>query len=799
MFEVILLILLLFILAILINFKRSATTSLDILRNEINELKKQKTIADQTHREEVTTRTETKPAPERKVQWESGFKRIDEPEIVKPKPVGAASKETTPAESLSTEKTLSSTPVPAFSKKQTHTRRPSFFERNPDLEKFIGENLVSKIGIGVLVLAIGFFVKFAIDNNWIGPVGRVAVGILCGGILVFLAHRLRTNYKAFSSVLVGGGLAVFYFTITLAYHQFHLFSQTAAFVIMIVITIFAVALSLLYDRQELAIIALVGGFSSPFLVSDGAGNYKTLFSYLLLLNTGLLVIAYRKSWRLLNLLAFVFTAILFAGWLESLPYDAESNIYAHGLAFAALFYLLFFFVNIANNVREGNKFTAQDFSILLLNTALFFAAGMYCLYMMKQTNYQGLFTIALAVFNLIASFVLFRKREIDKNLLYLFIGITLTFISLTAPIQLDGNYITMFWASEAVLLFWLFQKSGIKIIRLSSVIVWVAMILSLVIDWAKIYAFSYNQIPIVVNKGFITGVYAAVATYLLFVLRKRAGVVTPSKNKLLTSINIYRISGILLIFFAGLIEINYQFSSRFPAYNLELLFSQLYLFAFVLTILFVNKRIASISIPLSFQFVLLIACIVIFLLSLGAVTLLQHDLLRDNNTRQYFAACWIAAFLLGVIFFQLIQLVRFQFKAEQKDNPLFAWLLCGAILVFLSFETFWMTNQIFYSDKTSLEKITRIFVKTCLPILWGICSFVFMWLGMNYKYKPLRIISLGLFLIILVKLFLFDISNIPAAGKIAAFFSLGVLLLIVSFMYQKLKNMIIQDDKSKSE
>ena len=73
-------------------------------------------------------------------------------------------------------------------------------KNNPDLEKFIGENLISKIGIAILVLAIGFFVKYAIDKNWVGPVGRVAIGIICGGILVGLAHKMRNSYRSFSSI-----------------------------------------------------------------------------------------------------------------------------------------------------------------------------------------------------------------------------------------------------------------------------------------------------------------------------------------------------------------------------------------------------------------------------------------------------------------------------------------------------------------------------------------------------------------------------------------------------------------------
>ncbi|HEX6225006.1 MAG TPA: DUF2339 domain-containing protein, partial [Chryseolinea sp.] len=103
-------------------------------------------------------------------------------------------------------------------------KKPGFFERNPDLEKFIGENLANKIGIGVLVLGIGFFVKYAIDQEWINEIGRVFIGILCGALLLGIAHKMRKSFAAFSSVLVGGGLAVLYLTIAIAFHDYHIFS-----------------------------------------------------------------------------------------------------------------------------------------------------------------------------------------------------------------------------------------------------------------------------------------------------------------------------------------------------------------------------------------------------------------------------------------------------------------------------------------------------------------------------------------------------------------------------------------------
>ncbi len=217
-------------------------------------------------------------------------------------------------------------------RKRPETKPPRLTQPPTDWEKFIGENLISKIGIAILVLAIGFFVKYAIDNDWIGPAGRVGVGLLCGAILIGLAHWLRRQYKAFSSVLIGGGLAVLYFTIALAYHQNIIsFGQDSAFVLMLIITAFSVVLSLLYDREELAIIALVGGFVTPFLVSNGSGDYKVLFTYLLILNTGLLVIAYYKARRATQRVGIrVYSCALCGLWLITLPENTGQAVYDGG-------------------------------------------------------------------------------------------------------------------------------------------------------------------------------------------------------------------------------------------------------------------------------------------------------------------------------------------------------------------------------------------------------------------------------------------------------------------------------------
>ncbi|XHR94054.1 DUF2339 domain-containing protein [Mucilaginibacter sp. UC70_90] len=668
--------------------------------------------------------------------------------------------------------------------------KPSFFERHPDLEKFIGENLINKIGIAILVLAIGFFVKYAIDNDWIGLVGRVGIGIICGGILIGVAHALRNSYKAFSSVLVGGGLAVFYFTITLAFQQFHLFNQTTAFIILIVITIFAVLLSLLYDKQELAVIALVGGFASPFMVSNGSANYNGLFIYLLILNTGLLIIAYYKAWRVLNIVSFAFTVIVFSTVL----YTLAPPTYHFGFIYASIFYALYFAINIANNVRENKKFIASDFSILLINTGLYFAAGLYLLTMMHDEQYRGLFCICLAVVNLVLSYILFRNRRVDTNILYLLIGITLTFISLAAPIQLHGNNITIFWASETVLLYWLYLRSGIKLMQLTSFLLWVAMLLSLLMDLYQTYTRTGEALTIIANKGFITMLCTAVSSFLLAVLVKR----DQSKKAGITAFGeqVFGVAALILLFLSGLLEINHQFLNHYPDTNLNILYAMVYTPVFVFIYYTLSPKIQVINFSSDAKFVILLVCLIVYLLLTPQYYSLQHLMLETKKpSTSHFMAHWIGAVFIGLSFYRVIRLC--QQSLNESLKKVFTWVLSAGVVLFLSFEVSLMSNLLFFSKANSIDQIETVYIKTGLPVLWGLLSFALMWLGMRYKLRVMRVASLTLFSLTLVKLFLFDIKNIPVWGKIAAFFCLGVLLLIVAFMYQRTAKKSTTDDEAK--
>ena len=689
--------------------------------------------------------------------------------------------------------------VAAFSEVPLQEAAPSAldsFLKNLDWEKFIGENLINKLGIAILVLGIGFFVKYAIDQDWINEVGRVAIGILAGGALLGVAHRLRQSYQAFSSVLVGGGMAVLYFTIAIAFHEYQLFSQTVTFLLMVGITGFTIFLSIAYNRMELAVLALVGGFASPFMVSTGEGNYIALFVFILTLNLGILVLAYFKKWSLLNTIAYVFTIILYGGWLTTSVVGVPDPPFVGALIFATLFYLAFFAMNIVNNIKERRRFTAPEIMILLSNTFLYYSAGMYVLQHLAGGSYQGLFTIAIAVFNFIFAYLLYQSQQADRNLVYLLIGLVLTFLSLTAPVQLEGNYITLFWALESVLLLWLSQRSGIKLIRVASVLVLGLMFFSLVMDWSIYQRELPEPLPIFFNKLFITGIVAVAALAAnLWLLRREHELIL---IRFLPAA-VYRATVgfvlVLTLYLVLLLELVYTLDRVAVSYATKYFILGFYNYLYLSGLLVLSTRQPNQLIQRGIA-ALAVAGILLYLTLQHQLAIYTRDtyLLGGDETLGSFLLHYLPLILVLLILALLLRLVAQLFGFNSLPGKVALW--CGSfVVVFLaSAELEHLAVLQLYSPGANLEALLMQVRKVGFPILWGLSSFVLMMIGMRRKLKPLRIVSLSLFFLTLVKLFLFDIRGVSEGGKIAAFICLGVLLLVVSFMYQRLKVLILDDE-----
>src|SRR5690348_16399082 len=183
------------------------------------------------------------------------------------------------------------------------------------LENFIGLKIINLVGIIVLLIGISIGAKYAIDENLITPLSRIILAYAAGMGLFILSLILRKNYEGFSAILFSGAMASAYFTTYGAYTYYNLFSETLCFIIMAVIAVYTAIKSLEYNRQEIAITGMVGAYAIPLLISSNHENYILLFSYILVMNAGILFISFKRSWKVLNLLALIITWSFFDGWI----------------------------------------------------------------------------------------------------------------------------------------------------------------------------------------------------------------------------------------------------------------------------------------------------------------------------------------------------------------------------------------------------------------------------------------------------------------------------------------------------
>lgn len=687
-------------------------------------------------------------------------------------------------------------PAEGSKTKSTPPPHKSFMERNPDLEKFIGENLLSKIGIVIFVIGMGFLVKLGIDNNVITEPIRVAIGVLIGGGLIGLAHFLRKSFTAFSSVLVGGGLSVLYFTIAIAFHEYQILGQTPAFLIMVLITAFGVLLSVAYDRKELAILAIIGGFGTPIFLSNGGGNIPVLFAYILILDIGMLALVYFKKWNIINTIAFVFTVALYLAVYGDKYTENEEGLRWIMFGYLTVYYIIFYIASIVFNVRKKMQFKYAEIGLLLTNTALYFGLGLSLINGYNNGELNGVFTALLALVNFVFAFVLYKSKNIDKNIIYLVIGLVLTFVSLIAPIQLQGNHITLFWAFEAVLLIWLYHKSGIRLMEISAVVINVAMIVSLIIDWQQNYfpTSGYIELPIILNNIFITTLIVMVSLF--------------ASQKLLTQFNDegdlfgFKASDfrkVILVLFVGttylglIFELNYQFiAAEFP-YSKSIILLGIYNLGFLTILIQIGRKISNSNLNSVLMGLSSIGLISYITFYLTAVAKAREAMLNSPGIDYGFY--WHYILLVGFIslFVSSLYYVKKQYGFVQPTGRIAVYALSFLAVFALSAEVIHLSIIYQYYPGVSSAESFRDAMKSVIPVVWAISALIMMIGGMRFKLKALRIASLILFLITILKLFIYDLQG-NTTGKIVSFIALGAILLGVSFLYQKLK-FIIQDDE----
>lgn len=679
-------------------------------------------------------------------------------------------------------------------------------------EKFIGENLINKIGIVITVLGVAIGAKYSIENNLISPLTRIVLGYFAGLGLLGFGIKLKEKYENYSAVLVSGALAILYFITFAAYSFYDLFPQLMTFALMLVFTAFGVVAALHYNKQIIAHIGLVGAYAVPFLLSNDSGSPSVLFSYMAIINIGILIISYKRYWKSLYYSSFVITWLVFASWM-GFSYDYEAH-FTTALIFLGVFFLIFYATFLVYKLKASEKFKNSDIVLLLLNAFIFYGFG-YGLLSQNDTGVQllGVFTLCNAILHFVVSVIIHKRKLADRNLYYLVSGMVLVFLTIAIPVQLDGNWVTLLWAFEAALLFWIGRKKNVVVYEYLSYPLMVLAVFSLIQDWElSYYIFQDQDITMrpVFNVTFMSSILFLGAFGFINWVNNTIAHQENSKNTSFPAIMTYAIPSIWLItlFFSLFLEIQYYWDSLYYGseiaitdeyeyfkYNSDIrstgniwLLNYSLLFIAALNLVNIkkpqNRVLGIVSLTAG-----LFALFVFLTMGLYELSELRESYI-DKTLSEYYdtgifniVIRYITFAFVALLLVSLYKLIRQAFMKINFNIP-FEIILHIIILWVASSELIHWMHMVGSHQSYKLG----------LSILWGIYALVLVVLGIWQNKKFLRLVAMILFGLTLIKLFFYDIASLNTISKTIVFVSLGVLLLIISFLYNKYKNRISDDE-----
>lgn len=172
-----------------------------------------------------------------------------------------------------------------------------FASRNP-------EWWLSRVGMGFLILGILLLYAYAIDRGWLTPAIRVFAGLTTGGVLLWAARRVRTPIETnrtsdfgFRELLLGGALAVWYLTAYAASVWYQLIPIPAARLAFFVLGIVSGWIALKERREIFALLAVVTGFATPFILPAPVQSMTELSLYLGAVVTMGLIVYLMRGWQ----------------------------------------------------------------------------------------------------------------------------------------------------------------------------------------------------------------------------------------------------------------------------------------------------------------------------------------------------------------------------------------------------------------------------------------------------------------------------------------------------------------------
>lgn len=648
---------------------------------------------------------------------------------------------------------------------------PSSASSSQDLEFKLGGKFFTVVGAVAVLFGIGFFLRYAFEQNLITETMRVVLGVAAGLFLIGLGDFLRRKYDNYGQILQGTGVGVLYLSVFAAYSFYQMLNQPSAIVIMSVVSILGAFLALRANSQPLAGAAQFGAYLTPFLLGMSGEDPNKLFIYVAIVNVGVLLIAMWKFWRGLTLGSLAGSAIVYVAW-HSQYYDGIH--WTQPLFFLTLFYLTFLTVNIYRYFIEKTKSDENDLALVVFNPMFYFLAG-YALMHPAHPEYVGTFAFLLGALYLILGLGISQDNP-DAKIFHFGVAGVMLFIGI--PIQFSKQWITMGWAAEALLfMYYGLYKNWKGLQSMAHVVFMIATVRLMVLDSVNIQEttaiFNGRALSFIATAGILA--LAAYWNYLQ--VNKVPPGQTVEKGFEVLAIQAHA----ALVVWVGMEIMKFG-----DVHWIGIAWSILAAAALYIGIIAKNFELRVIAYATA---IIAASRVVLFDSELGSIAAFQP--VFNMRVVSFLATAGILALMLA-----LIRKNRDVATDQEKEvAPKGLFMLVNLMLLWiLSLEvTSYFDKQIYQAKLANQQTRSLLNLqRASLSIAWSLYAGALLVLGIIKKSVAARLVSIALFAIVIFKVFLYDTSNLSNFYRFVSFISLGVILLIAGYLYNRYKDRIAE-------
>ncbi len=666
------------------------------------------------------------------------------------------------------------------------------------LEYAVASQWLLRIGIIILVCGIGFFLRYSIQHGWVNEQARVLMSAATGFGMVFSGAKiLKGKYRVFGQGLMGGGLVTLYFAVYAAANFYHLIPLEAAFALMTAVTVLAGFLSVRHNSILTAVLGMIGGYTTPIMLSSGAVNFPGLFGYLLVLGLGVLAVCYWKNWPLVNGLSFVATWGLFFAAMRT--YQAHD--FWAVLPFAAAFFLLFSTMTFLYTAVRRKTSNLLDVFFVLINAAVFFGVAFQLINAAYGRRWVAAASFPLAVFYAahVAAFV--RRKLVDWPLVVTFQGLSALFAFITFPLLLSGATLTISWAGLALVLLWIGRRTGSRVMVTLASLTYLVVFLRLgLLDLPRLFP----QGPITTGIPLMDYLQGLLRRLLVFgtpvasllggrwLLNRPVAeprLIGPSNDLAIKMDDriLSRVCGygaLVTAFLYGNFEVHRTLGHFYAAVQWPALTWLWIGLCGVLLWETVKRESETTLLILFLALMAIVGKLVAIDLPLWRIT---HAFVYggDYSFHDGFIRLLDFGAFAGFLFAAHAALSRR--GTLRAPGNVMGMMAISVLFAFVTLET----NTLF----TVFQPGMRL---GGISIVWSLFALGLLLRGILCREKPVRVLGLGLFTVVATKVFFVDLAGLDALYRIVAFIILGVLVLCGSLLYLKFRDRFLDEPQEQA-